>query len=439
MFDTKERMKLKALIVESTGYYSDLLSTILSDIGVDCDVYASGKEALESKTKPEYAFIIVSRYLEDMGGELFLHRYREKYQLRDALTIMMSSDDVSKLMVDANKAGFKLVFDKKDIDSLHSFLIGVVNNRTLDLRANILYVEDQKSAAQMTIALLNSYEANVEHVTNMADAKAKFVEKNYDLVITDFYLQGNETGDDIIQLVRSINDADKANIPILVVSGETDQTKRTAFLRNGANDFIIKPYDDNELIVRSSNLVKNQKIHEQAKKQQEELIKLAMTDQLTGLYNRHSLFELAPKYISDANRHDFPISLLVIDLDFFKVVNDTHGHHIGDVVLKSVGKVLMDNCRAEDFVARFGGEEFVMLLSHCDFDFATIKAEAIRQAIEELKPQGLTITASIGAATLAADDDFEGLFEKADKAVYHAKEAGRNQVILYPCKFDTVI
>lgn len=432
MFDTKVRMKLKALIVESTGYYSDVLSAILSDIGVVCDVFSSGKEALESKTKPEYAFIIVSRYLEDMGGELFLHRYREKYKLRDALTIMMSSDDVSKLMLEANKAGFKLVFDKKDIDSLHTFLIRVVNNRTLDLRANILYVEDHKASAGKTIALLNSYEANVDHVSNVVDAKEKFSDKNYDLVITDFYLHDKETGDDIIQMVRSINDADKANIPILVVSGETDQTKRTAFLRSGANDFIIKPFDKDELIVRSSNLVKNQKTQEQAKKQQEELINLAMTDQLTGLYNRHSLFELAPKYISDANRHEFPISLLVIDLDFFKVVNDTHGHNIGDVVLKAVGKVLMKNCREEDFVARFGGEEFVMLLSHCDLDFAAIKADAIRQAIEESKPHGLTITASIGAAALTDDDDFESLFEKADKAIYQAKESGRNKVVFSP-------
>jgi len=424
-------MPLKALIVESTRYYSDLLSTILSDIGVNCDVFTSGKEALASSVKPEYVFIIVSRYLDDVGGELFLHRYREKYQLRDALTIMMSSDDVSKLMMDANQAGFKLVFDKKDINSLHTFLIRVVNNRTLDLRANILYVEDNKASAELTMTLLKSYEANVDHVTNVAEAEAKFIEKSYDLVITDFYLQGKETGNDIIQLVRSIDDADKGNIPILVVSGEADQTKRTAFLRNGANDFIVKPYGSDELIVRSSNLIKNKKIQQQVKKQQEELFKLAMTDQLTGLYNRHSLFELAPKYISDANRHDFPISVLVIDLDFFKAVNDIHGHNTGDVVLKAVGKVLMNNCRSEDFVARFGGEEFVMLLSHCDFDFAKTKAEIVRQAIEESKPHGLTITASIGAAILAEGDDFDSLFEKADKAVYEAKEAGRNQVVLY--------
>lgn len=215
----------------------------------------------------------------------------------------------------------------------------------------------------------------------------------------------------------------------MVVSGESDQQKRTSFLRNGANDFIIKPYDEDEMIVRSSNLIENKKIFEQAKKQQQELTKLAMTDQLTGLYNRHSLFDIGPKYLSDAQRHKFPLSLLVFDLDHFKNVNDTYGHGVGDIVLKSIGQVLNDNCRKEDIVARFGGEEFVMLLSHCDLDFAVTKAENIRQAIEKSKPNDLTVTASIGAATFSQEDDFESLFDKADSAVYKAKETGRNKVI----------
>lgn len=104
-----------------------------------------------------------------------------------------------------------------------------------------------------------------------------------------------------------------------------------------------------------------------------------------------------------------------------------------------MGEVLRNSCRTEDLVARFGGEEFVMVLPHCKFDFATIKAENIRNAIEESKPDGLTITASIGIAALDKDDNFESLFEKADKAVYQAKDGGRNQAILFPCEFENLI
>lgn len=432
-------MKLKALIVESTAYYRDLLNVILSDIGVDCDIYSNGSTALNADYHPEYTFIFASRYLDDMGGELFLHRYQEKYTLANSLPIMITSDEISEVVLSANEAGFKLVFNKKNTNSIQSFLTEVLNGRALNLKGNILLLEEQQSVAATTIALFESYKANIDHVTYLSEAKEKFIEKNYDLIITDYYLKGKETGYDIINFIRDFDDSTKARTPILVMSSETEQTKRTALLRSGANDFILKPYDGDELIVRSSNLMEGKRIYEQAKQQEEELTKLAMTDQLTGLYNRHSLFDIGPKYLSDAKRHNFPVSLLVIDLDHFKNVNDVHGHAVGDTVLKAVGQVLRDNCRTEDFVARFGGEEFVMLLSHCDLDFAVTKAEALRAAIEKAKPNDLTITSSIGAAACSQNDDFDSLFEKADRAVYEAKDTGRNKVVVHPDKFDNVI
>ena len=432
-------MKLKALIIESTGYYRSLLDKMLSDIGVQCDIYATGKEVLEQTNKVDYAFIMVSRYLEDSSGELFLHRYREKFSLGDALTVMITSDEVSEIMMEANKAGFKLAFNKKDIISLQTFLTSVVNNRTLDLKGRILFIEDQKSVAAATVAVFENYQSEIDHVTNLADAENQFTISDYDLVITDYYLNDNETGDDVINFVRGFDDVDKSQVPILIVSGETNQTKRTTFLRNGADDFIIKPYDTDELVVRASNLIKNRKILGQVKMQKQELLQLAMTDQLTGLYNRHSLFDIAPKYLSDAKRHKFPVSLVVIDLDHFKNVNDTHGHATGDVVLKSIGQVLKEQCRTEDFVARFGGEEFVMVFSHCDIDFAVTKAEKLREVVEAAQPANLTITASLGVAAMDENDDFNSLFEKADRAVYEAKESGRNKVVVHPDKFIDVV
>lgn len=180
-------MKLKALIIESTQYYRDVLGKILSDIGVACDIYSTAEEALESDKKSEYAFIIVSRYLDDTSGELFLHRYREKYLLGDALTIMLTADDVSEIILDANKAGFKLVFNKKDIDSIQTFLTSVLNNRTLNLKGRILYIEDQKSVAEVTVTIFESYKAEIDHVTDVAEASEKFTNENYDLVITDYH------------------------------------------------------------------------------------------------------------------------------------------------------------------------------------------------------------------------------------------------------------
>ena len=432
-------MRLKALIVESSAYYRDLLGMMLSEIGVDCDIFSSGEAVFKTESDSEYAFIFVSQYLDDMGGELFLHRYRETYTLRGALPILITSGVVIEVMHEANNAGFKVVFNKKNFKSIPIFLTSVLNSRTLNLKANILLIEDDQSVATATVSLFENYQASVDHVAYLSEAKEKFSENNYDLVITSFHLKDKETGDAVISFIRDFNDSNKARIPILVTSSEIGQAKRIALLRNGANDFIINPYDPDELIARSSNLIENKRVYEKVKNQEDELIQLAMTDQLTGLYNRHSLFDIGPKFLSDASRHQFSVSLLVIDIDYFKNVNDTHGHGVGDIVLNALGKLLNDNCRREDFVARFGGEEFVMILSHCDLDCALTKAESLRRAIENFKPHDLKITASIGAAAFNQNDDFESLFEKADRAVYEAKESGRNKVVAHPDKFVNVI
>jgi CheY-like chemotaxis protein len=152
-------MKLKALIVESAGYYRSILDKILSDIGVDCDIYATGKEVLESTKMVEYAFILVSRYLDDSSGELFLHRYKAEHPLADTLIIMTTSDEVSEVTMEANKAGFKIAFNKKDIIAIQSYLTSIVNNRTLDLKGKILYIEDQKSVAAVTVSLFENYQS----------------------------------------------------------------------------------------------------------------------------------------------------------------------------------------------------------------------------------------------------------------------------------------
>lgn len=176
--------------------------------------------------------------------------------------------------------------------------------------------------------------------------KLNYQKTEFDLVITDYYLQNNETGDDIISYIRDSDSTEKSCIPVLVVSGETNKKKRTSFLRNVANDYIIKPYDTDELLVRSSNLIKNYNLLKQSKQQQKDLLKLALTDHLTGLYNRHSLYDIGPKYISSAHRNETTLSLLVIDLDHFKKVNDTFGHSVGDVVLKAISSILMNSCDA---------------------------------------------------------------------------------------------
>jgi two-component system, cell cycle response regulator len=136
--------------------------------------------------------------------------------------------------------------------------------------------------------------------------------------------------------------------------------------------------------------------------------------------------------IAEAGRHKFPLSLLVLDVDHFKKINDGLGHATGDVVLKAIGNLMRQSCRVEDVAACFGGEEFVMLLGHCSSVDAQAKAETLRLKLEQLRPQEIPVTVSIGVATLSLDLPcaFEQLFNAADNAVYQAKQQGRNRVVL---------
>ncbi|MCO7223177.1 diguanylate cyclase [Pleionea sp. CnH1-48] len=166
------------------------------------------------------------------------------------------------------------------------------------------------------------------------------------------------------------------------------------------------------------------------KRKRDQFEGMAMHDQLTGLYNRYYLEEASSKIWAEAARHQLPISLLILDLDLFKNINDTHGHAVGDCVLKELAHLLNEQTRSEDIVARIGGEEFLILFNRCHIDEAKARAHSIRQQVADLNPHSIPVTVSIGVAELCLSDGaFEVLFERADKAVYQAKENGRNCVV----------
>jgi len=160
---------------------------------------------------------------------------------------------------------------------------------------------------------------------------------------------------------------------------------------------------------------------------------IAMKDPLTGAGNRLAMETTLGREIGLAARHQFPLSILVVDIDHFKQVNDNYGHAKGDIVLKNVACELMNSCRDTDATFRFGGEEFVVVLNRTDREGARISAERIREQIADMNnhysDQNIDVTASIGISSLQPKDSINSLFERADKALYEAKRQGRNQVV----------
>ncbi|MDH5444874.1 MAG: diguanylate cyclase [Gammaproteobacteria bacterium] len=425
---------MKVLLIEPTKLYQQIIYEMLGNSGIDVKAVSIGSEGISLLKENDYDFILVSKNLPDMNGIEFGNIVQNINSFsRNNTLVMLTADDVDISKNDAKMAGFSDVLPKDNYDALYSGLLKLAGQAKQNKASKVLYIEDSISMAQVTIAILENMLIEVDHFVNGELAMQSFHDQNYDLVISDVFIEGKLSGADIVEIIRK-SGASKSRVPVLAVSGQNDVKMRIEVLSKGANDFITKPIQEDEFCARVNNLLSLKKLFDTVDEQQKKLFDMAMTDQLTKLYNRHSLTEMAPKYISESKRHNHDLGLLIIDLDHFKQINDNHGHATGDIVLSQVGKLLNQVCRKEDFAARFGGEEFVMLLSHCDAKSAFDKAESIRQKLENLSPAGLKVTASIGVASTSQvrDVDFDGLFEIADKAVYFAKENGRNQIQCAP-------
>jgi len=424
----------KILVVEPSNVYQLVIQQFLEEHNCSPLFVKTGKEARELIEYSTFDLICVTMELPDMTGVTLCQEIRAAKGYSETVPIVMiTATDDSCSLESALRAGANEIFHKNSLAKFSKFLAQQAFSKVFDsqISGNILYVEDSLSQAAMAIATLEEQGHSINHFTSAEDALNAFKQQSYDLVITDIFLDGALSGMDIVQTIRS--NEDNKNIPILALSAAGDDKQKLDLLRHGANDYVIKPLIQEELLMRAHNLLTSKMLLDELEKQRKHFKEMAMQDQLTGLFNRHFLMEVGPKSITEAHRHQYALSMLVVDLDKFKLINDTHGHSTGDLVLESIGEVLLKSCRDEDIACRFGGEEFVLLLAHCDTAHAEIKAESLRELIEQTKPAGLNVTASIGVSSLFledSNDDIANLFSRADAGTYQAKDNGRNQVVV---------
>ena len=295
-----------------------------------------------------------------------------------------------------------------------------MDTNLLDDKACILLVDDEPANIQLIAGYIkDDYQIKVatsgEQCLKIANSKDK-----PDLILLDVEMP-IMNGYDVCEQLKS--EPTTASIPVIFVTAMQTEEDEEKALMLGAVDFLTKPVRPAILIAR----IKTQVI---LKKQHDALINLAMRDQLTNLYNRHYLLEVANHRVARAMRKKLPVSVLILDVDHFKKINDTQGHVVGDLVLKSLAELLQQLCRQEDILARFGGEEFLIFFDECDEKNATNIAERMRIEIAQLNPAKIPISASIGVAQLKiGEEGFTDLVKRADDAMYHAKKTGRNKVI----------
>ncbi|MDH5435347.1 MAG: diguanylate cyclase [Gammaproteobacteria bacterium] len=419
---------MNGLVIEPSKMYQQLLSQMITAAGATCFMVSSGSEGVKLAQQKVFDFVFIAGQIDDMDSAKFIHKLRSVSRYEKTPIMMITSNNDESIRKESFRSGITEILSKDNLPAIERGVNTLVNSVQQKLRAKVLYIEDSKSIGQLTMGIMDDAGMDVDWFDNAEEAMESFHNNDYDIVVTDIELAGKMTGFGVVNAVKNA-EGFKKRIPVLAVSGSDDYVRRVELLKQGANDFITKPTQEDELIARMKNLVTTKQLFDQVQEQQDKLYEMATKDSLTGCFNRHSLAEFAPKYLSEAYRFKTSLSMMVIDLDHFKLVNDNHGHAVGDIVLKETGELLQSFCREEDMVARFGGEEFVVILGHCDLDNAKTKAERLRKSLMALKPHGLTVTASIGLTTLPEEVvGFDDLFKMADAAVYEAKETGRNRV-----------
>lgn len=300
----------------------------------------------------------------------------------------------------------------------------------------ILIAEDDIPTRLLLQTLLTRWGYNVTTASDGNEAWRILCEPEHpQLVLLDWVMPGID-GPEIARRLREEEDRDP-HYTIIVTSANSENAVVQA-LAAGADDFIGKPFNLNELQARVAVgrrvIDLQQALFDKLYKLEvatETISRLARTDELTGLHNRRSFREIFALALSAALRHNHPLSLISIDLDHFKVVNDTLGHSAGDLVLKEFAKLMQEKARSEDVVVRLGGEEFMILLPHADCVAAAALAERIRVAFEQNPGSAApaTVTASFGVAQLQEGEKEDTLIQRADKALYRAKHEGRNRVV----------
>lgn len=308
------------------------------------------------------------------------------------------------------------------------------NTFTMDVSGSrVLVIDDDEVQSKLVLdALAKHY--HVDQVTKVDDTMRVALEGAFDLILISTQLAEV----DGLRLAMHLKTKEELrHIPMIILVDEEERDVMLKGLELGVNDYIALPVDSNELLARVQTQIRRKKFQDALKSNYQQTISMAITDGLTGLYNRHFLTTHMGNMLRQAQVSARPMAQLILDVDHFKKVNDTYGHDVGDQVLVKLGKIIIKCIRSADLAARYGGEEFVVLMPETDILDAAEVAERIRQSVERTPfevnhaVKEINITVSIGVSHMRKDGDTShDLHKRADQALYRAKENGRNQIQL---------
>lgn len=281
----------------------------------------------------------------------------------------------------------------------------------------IIYNKDKISGIEAQLSSIEDYTVQVINTDEIKEAESL----NPDLIILE----------NPVEVTKDILIRNKIPAPLLIIS---DQVFNDVSVRAEAFDYILTPVKNDEMMVRVANMLK-------IKHLKDEIKIVSTTDELTGLHNRTYLHQRLEAELSRSKRYRISISCLLLDIDFFKVVNDMYGYDWGDVLLKDITEVLKRHVRKEDILTRYGDEEFIIILPNTDEDNAYVFAERLRKDIEKMEfiPEEeeerhpITISGGISSYPFLVnvDENAQTLIRYAEHALYNAKKRGKNKIVQF--------
>ena len=454
-------MSARVLVVDDILPNIKLLEAKLMGEYFDVITASSGLEALEKIKSENPDIVLLDVMMPGMDGFEVCQRIKADKLTAHIPVVMVtaltdSADRVKGLEAGADDFLCKPVNDialmarvkslvrlKMTIDEWRArettaTTLGVMNEdedeKEQDIRgANILYIDDQDLDLNKIKQALDKQNHILHHCSDGQTAIERASSLSPELIILSIDMDDQ----DGLRLSSQFRSNERTrHTPILMIANEENNMPRIAKgLEIGANDYIIRPIDVNELTARVNTQIKRKRFQDKLKSNYEESLSMALTDTLTGLFNRRYINVHLETLLNQTGDLRKNIAVLIMDIDHFKMVNDTHGHNIGDEVLKIFSERIKSRMRGFDLLARTGGEEFVVALVDVKPEKACFIAERLRRAIEK-KPipvsnavGKLPITVSIGGAYIGKEVmTIEEALERADKQLYEAKENGRNAV-----------
>lgn len=298
----------------------------------------------------------------------------------------------------------------------------------------ILIIDDDNDFVNMMQLMLSLNHFVVETAHSGEEGLRKIVEHtDIDVVILDVMMP-EMSGFEVCKEIRKSKESTKLPVILLTAKGEKDDIIEG--INCGANDYITKPFESEILVAKINSLIKLKELQDELENKNKLLENLAITDGLTGVYNYRYFYQKLNEEFERAKRYETPLACIMMDIDYFKSINDRYGHMVGDSVLVGLASIISENIRKNDIFARYGGEEFVLLLPHTSENGAYNEAERIRKSVENCQFSNLDkgeVKISLGICNYSPEYivTAEDLLRCADIALYDAKKNGRNRTEVY--------